>query len=890
MIDELTRAATTAGHGARSLVGMSRTVASFFLFQCYLLEFGTEFNAAAAVHWLSEAASDDDSHKDADYLAQAWLWRISRSFGVQLGMADERLLELLRLSVLRGHRTALQDLQTLAEGCIGPQRQRWLDTYRQFRHLLQSQMGAVGMGYFLQSRLTPPWDEIELQDLAQLDQAIRGCLGSDHHISLRSSSQPQTGEESPFDKIYVNIRGHGLLHYAAAIGDVNALRHIISTYRCDINLPNKHVDESPLLCACESGKLDCALLLLENGADPNGYRFGQEGPLHWLCSFPPSEMEIIARRLISSGADIELRSGGMRHDVRGIRADWEHSFETRTTPLGRAVLMDDADAVRVLLKLGADPLAEKANKHPEEYEPSSKVNVCSPFQLAAVLTMPTILGQLIGHIDGPVPTPKTVLIDEAQMLDLARGRVVTKVDPLSLQSRLVRCGPEYKTRMKETLVLLHTRALPFSQSYDEAVRHRRSRILCREVSSGNLDIVECLLELGYDGNGTTDWRPLEKAVEHNHEGLFHLLVRYGANVNVKRATPVGYISLLHVCASRRRQCRPGRAIADALIAAGVPVESADARSRPPLATAVLNHNFDVATALLENGANVSASYPTRAGAGDGSEAKTVNVLWEVLSQHTTRTLESLRFLFGRHNEGRGERPPFLIDPTNKLSLLHWLAGSPQFTAIAQITPRIHSLCLETYGEPELINYRHPILGTALYHAAANGNMTMVERLLRHQADAGSDAGPDVEESVQTMLRPKHSWRPLWAAILRLDEELTKGVSFPPAGKPGAWLKSRTIRNLERTIELLSEKETDQAATTAILRLKVRKSQAESNDAVFPGGNEVAGPQRTGNGSPADLGVLKGSREDDEKKIRELRDGPEDEWITPELEAFLVRST
>ncbi|RMZ76422.1 hypothetical protein DV737_g4794, partial [Chaetothyriales sp. CBS 132003] len=797
MLDEMKEVASSTNQVSSGLLEMKKTVAAFYVFQCYLLEFGAKFNVEEAIAWLLKASSDDNSHEDQDYLSQAWLWRISRALDIPIHGSIDRAQSLLN------------------------------------------------------------------------------------------------NDKTAFDLIYVNRRGHGLLHYAAAAGATNALRHMITKYKCDVNIPSQHVDESPLVCACEGGNVDCVLLLLNNGADPNGYRFGQEGPLHWLCSFLPAEMETIASKLVSAGADIELRSGGMRHDVRGIRADWEHIFEIRTTPLGRAVLMNNLDAVKVLLKLGANPLAKNASKHRGEWEGmgdfSKMIDVSSPFELAAVLTLPSILGEFIKHIDSPSGTPRLKLLDEWSMLDLAHAKKVTKFDPVSLQSRLVRCGMHYKRDMKNTLLLLHARDQPVRGGGSDELQKERSRVLCKEVALGNLDIVQVLLEIGYSANGTQDFRPLEKAVETNNEEMFKILVRYKVDMTVTRMTPTGGISMLHLCALRSQHSRPGRAIADALIAAGVPIESTDARSRPPLAMAIMNQNFDVAQALLENGANVDAIYPLSSSTVNGTETKAVSVLLEVLSQHTMRTLESLKFLFGKREGGPGQRPAFYIDHANKISILHLLAGSPQFTQIAQITPKILNLCLETYAEPELINFRHPILGTALYYAATCGNKTMVELLLQHGADETYNSGPDVDGSVHTLLRSRESWSPLWAAILRLEDELNKGTHFPPEGAPGAWLKSNMIQNLQKTLGLLSERSHDALARQAIDQLQKRKECLEAES--YARQKDRMGKRREIKAreeeAPIDLGILSGDRgKQTETKIREICQGPEQEWKTGGLEWFL----
>ncbi|RMD42024.1 hypothetical protein DV735_g3128, partial [Chaetothyriales sp. CBS 134920] len=885
MLEEMKEVATNANPTPGAMLEMKKTVAAFYVFQCYLLEFGTKFQAEEAVAWLLKASSDDDSHEDQDYFSQAWLWRISYALGVQTNIPTDRLKSLLNLSVIRGHRTCLQDMTQLMAISSGAEREDWWNSFQVFRNILQSQMGAVGMGYFYPKFMTWPWKTTSLDNLPELDQSIRRRLGSNFDSCIKSSpvlDQKLTApkgrdkEATAFDQIYVNQRGHGLLHYAAAAGASNALRHMITTYECDVNLPNKHVDETPLVCACEGGKLDCALILLEHGADPNGYRWGQEGPLHWLCSFLPSEMGTIATKLVAAGADLELRSGGMRQDVRGIRADWEHIFEIHTTPLGRAVLMNNLDAVRVLLKLGANPLAKSASKHRGEWEgmkdASKMVDVSSPFELAAVLTLSNILEEFIQHIDGPSGGPMMKLLDEWSMLDLAHARKVTTLDPVSLQSRLVRCGINYKSHMRGTLNLLHARAQLTGGVGSTSEREReKSRVLC------------------YNPNGTEDFRPLEKAVEVNNEEIFDLLRRSGVDMTVTQTTATGQISMLHVCASRPQQARPGRAIADALIAARVPVESVDRRSRPPLAMAIMNQNFDVAQALLDNGANIDALYPLPTNTANGAETRAVSVLVEVLSQHTMRTLESLRFLFRKREGGPGQRPAFHIESTNKLSILHLLAGSPQFTQIAQITPKILNLCLETYVEPELINYRHPFLGTALYYAATCGNKMMVELLVQHGANESYNAGPDVDGSVQTLLRSRESWSPLWAAIVRYEDELKKGTHFPPDGAPGAWLSSNLIQNSEKMIGLLSARSEDALAKKAIEQLQKRKEALEKESCAW---QKDKASKRTGlkareDEAPVDLSILSdGSSEKKEEAIREIRKGPEQEWKSGGLEWML----
>lgn len=111
ILEEFKQAAgRTSGHA----LDLKKTIAAFYLFQCHLAEFGVSFSSSSAIEWLRQTASDDESHEDTDYQAQAWLWRISRAFGCEMNIPKGLLEELLRISVFRGHRTGLEDLSQLA--------------------------------------------------------------------------------------------------------------------------------------------------------------------------------------------------------------------------------------------------------------------------------------------------------------------------------------------------------------------------------------------------------------------------------------------------------------------------------------------------------------------------------------------------------------------------------------------------------------------------------------------------------------------------------------------------------------------------------------------------------------------------------------------------------
>jgi hypothetical protein len=304
--------------------------------------------------------------------------------------------------------------------------------------------------------------------------------------------------------------------------------------------------------------------------------------------------------------------------------------------------------------------------------------------------------------------------------------------------------------------------------------------------------------------------------------------------------------------------------------------------------AILNQNFDVATALLENRADVNAPYQIESLGSDEhfreSEVRTVTILAELLVQHTAGSLESLRFLFDKKPGGSLHRPDFIVDKTRNLSAFHILAESQQYTETAQITPQILNLCGQAYSEPSCINYVHPILGSPLYYAASVGNLAVASLLLSKGADVSSLAGPDLTLSVHSLLRTEGSWTALWAAILRYDEEIQNLVAFPPSDPLDLKPDSRLLANLESIIEKLFERDDDQLARHAWKRLVQRKGglTKKHNDAVSARMKKRSEYQATKDDRPVELWMLEDSEGEVNKVDKKVAELSGKEWVTDEL--------
>jgi serine/threonine protein kinase len=569
--------------------------AAFFLFQSYLCGFGVAFDPVKACDWLRRAAEPPEEMAETDYLALAWLNRVHASLGVPNPYDADKQIDNLWWSTVRGHRHCIEDAAAVIAASDDPrQRQAWRQKMQQADMMYRVMTGSTGMPFFAPRKLKRRWN---FDDLGALDAQLKEELGSEYDSCLRPPAGSEEESDPPpsngyrFDNIYVNHMGHGLLHMAAVEDNLPALKHLYKKYLCDINLKNPSHGDTTLTCACRTGRFDMAMWCLENGADPNGAEFAEESPLHCITAFSEPEMDVLVTKVIAAGADIEKHSEASRKDVRGILADWEDTFSMTLTPLGRAVLKQSLSAVKILLKHSASP----TNKHVDR----NRANL-SPVELAAVLTLPDILEELLRHTGDAVP-----VFDECGMLDAARSAKITPYDPLSLQSRLVRCGVQYKENLARTLRILHDRSKKLNK-----VEHPAGKHLCNEILLGNTDIVSALLSLGHSPSGSPGFRPLLTAVKANHAPIFDLLISHDPPPITSPDDP----SILHALASRPPHAPRDLTIANHLLTYGAPPDPTNPTfdEPSPLVLAIRTGYYELASLLFAHGAGASLNtlHPT----------------------------------------------------------------------------------------------------------------------------------------------------------------------------------------------------------------------------------------------------------------------------------------
>ena len=126
---------------------------------------------------------------------------------------------------------------------------------------------------------------------------------------------------------------------------------------------------TPLHLAAYCGQLDVARVLLDHGADPNAVSGGRPELTYVLPGTTPLYMAIdrghpdVAQLLLSRGARHTLHTAAAMGDLAAVRrlldagADVDAHAPMGQTALFFAVAYNHSDAIRLLLRRGADPFA-----------------------------------------------------------------------------------------------------------------------------------------------------------------------------------------------------------------------------------------------------------------------------------------------------------------------------------------------------------------------------------------------------------------------------------------------------------------------------------------------------------------------------------------------------
>lgn len=166
------------------------------------------------------------------------------------------------------------------------------------------------------------------------------------------SSLPDQASRSIED---IEYRAWPMLHFAATFGHASMLRKLLEL-GARVNYQN-FLGETALLCACRSGRLACAEILLDNGADSSiADKITGSTPLHYMIFMDEKDIPYISSRLVANGANVGAKSIPYPVLQQFIGEPGNYS----DTPLHWAVSAGRFDLCQNLLQLGANPLEPKS--------------------------------------------------------------------------------------------------------------------------------------------------------------------------------------------------------------------------------------------------------------------------------------------------------------------------------------------------------------------------------------------------------------------------------------------------------------------------------------------------------------------------------------------------
>ncbi|KAF2147808.1 ankyrin [Myriangium duriaei CBS 260.36] len=473
---------------------------------------------------------------------------------------------------------------------------------------------------------------------------LHGLTQADLMNDAKFLAQAQAAED--VNSFRVNQRGDTLLHFAAACGREVSIVTLIKQFSANVEVTN-NAGDTPLICACRSGhgRIVAYFLKLCN-ANTKVVTHNGETPAHWLIQFDDSGAELLAKDLLSQGANVNSQTN-IRISHSTFPGTVDCDFQVPGTPLSWAVHDNKLNAVRALLSNGADPQVAMLEGR-------------SALEWAAHYHHHECLGIMIAHIERLHEQDASNDNRNDKRFALRYGPLVSAaIKAADKFSMILRNGKEYLHRLHSTLDLLREKItmITFSKQIDWV----NQSFLYYAVSNGYDEVVEYMLKNNWldqkidEKNGDFQRTPLLEAVRWNRRSMVDLLIEHGADVyacatNPYQPSETGWTAL-HVLAEEGHNDDEALELASYLISLGVRVDSRSTREASGAWTqgAVVG-SAKVATSNLSTGdandlAQDAAPAPTMIGANGLAQAVSDSPSIDVAGRSTTKdTIQSTTYV------------------------------------------------------------------------------------------------------------------------------------------------------------------------------------------------------------------------------------------------------
>ncbi len=763
----------------------------FILAAFYINSLGTDRNDKEAARLIRLAAYNGHQH------AQAYACRICRALSTSF-VPDDATVSNLCVSALKGSRTALKDLQQVA-----PDQVPYINTR------LRNTLGGVGANFFHKD---------------QMLHSLSHWAWTDMLTSRATIADKLRGVKNKVD-FRINKRGDRMLHFAASCGYLEAVMALIEDYFIDVNQLNDQ-GETPLLCACRASQVEVTQYLINHGADVSISTADKESPMHWLVSFEGDDVTTIGLALHACGGNVRLITmRDIAHSVFPGGIDCDH--QVPGTPLSWAVHHDRPDIVRFFLDIAADPsicLIKPPNRGPTDpltwaahyhhteclklmIDALTKANMVytfgplieyathsadvfsmmlrhgSNYQARLKQTFDYLLessahiifstgiggfGSTLLYYAVAIDKPAVVdyLLSQSMQSMLAVNQVVT--EQLALET-----GSDDQITFTPANLMTYSakgkHATTRDISVTPVVPKPRSEPQTGAFISQHIN----------QACGERRRTPILESVRLNSSPMFRVLLASGADPKAKARNPFVSNRLdwtaLHIFAHEGHNTR--LKLVDDLISLGVLVDG-DASfagiTETPTTVAIQNNAFNLASRLLELGADINALSMS---SGLVATKYPTTILGQIITFNARHSTPRLRYILS--DCSASARIKFIVEPERQLSALHRAALANHYlfsissdSASPLPLPRVdydmatnretmYEL-LQLFNTPEQLNLRCNIQGrTALHLAVEACNIGVVRELtsLREVDLEAVDEGGETPASLLRfmLLQPHDAW-------------------------------------------------------------------------------------------------------------------------------------
>jgi ankyrin repeat protein len=552
----------------------------------------------------------------------------------------------------------------------------------------------------------------EIDSRTRIEDRINGLFGDTAFASLspRLSAIPQ------FASMWLSPRRNSHLHTGAAFGvRLERFRPWLGLLRRTINARDED-GNTALLLAVRFDNVDIAKLLLETGADASLPNKRGETPWHWLVAVEKLEETVsLVKPLKQTGKNVlntTARPPRGSIDIFGI----SHGG----TALHWAVELGMTGLARTLVSCGADI--------------QHNFNGARPVDIAIRRNKPEILRAFLeelrqrGEDLGQLPLPFGLdHVDEVSARVCFTNYIVQAIAFHPFHERLVYGGKGWVDALRQTLLVLREFGLAPKVSISALPQLLQS-------TGGSTAILKLLAEEEYL-EGSSDqakfWADVAETLIHTADtaNVLYAIKRiraYSADGRLPNAE-----KLLAVC-TESFGC--DGAVVDEIARDGMKMDFPTLQSRTPLTGAVLERNFEIASALIEHGADVNAMWEPIYPRSPDKEHPDVNILFEHLTSNLDTALAPLRYLLEPLHSKKDSLPSFIVIPAEKKTALH--------LACRYGNPLIVDYLLTKFGTPYHLDYVDVGGFTALHHAVFYGHVDVARRLCQKGARVDILAGDE----------------------------------------------------------------------------------------------------------------------------------------------------